>query len=84
MHGSPPAGQATGKRPNIAVTPGRPHFTCGTPLVMLAALVHVMAVPAPLSQVIDQGEVPGPPDFSDNNWAHNWHELITYSDGPVL
>ncbi len=51
---------------------------------MLAALVQVMAVPAPLSQAIDQGDVPGLPDFSDNNWAHNWHELITYSNGPVL
>ena len=53
-------------------------------VAMLAALVQVMAVPAPLSQAIDQGDVPGLPDFSDNNWAHNWHELITYSNGPVL
>ena len=81
MHTTPSLGKST---KYSSSPPGRPDFTCGTPLVMLAALVHVMAVPAPLSQVIDQGEVPGPPDFSDNNWAHNWHELITYSDGPVL
>jgi len=53
--------------------------------IMPWALVQVVAVPASRpDDVIDQGVVPGDPDFSDNNWAHNWHELMVDSAGPCI
>ena len=62
--------------------PGRIFLFAQT--AMLAAFVQVMAVPASQPQVAGQGIVPPEPDFSDNNWAHNWHELITDSSGPCI